>query len=1745
MADESKKNGNSNVNLIEPNDVNINTNVINGISQYQDMHIFAELTAKSKERTIIIDGNTSSKEGDIINFLGNNQDIDNPNHLNFTTNYYDGSTDNGIHYEGFGITNIKITTNSSFIPQVNIQFVDIRGLAFFNQTDSPYRMLFDFPPPIFRLTIKGQYGKPVSYDLHLVKYASEFSASNGNFIIDAQFVAVTFAPLTDILFRYVVNTSLIGNTESLSPNPKTKPKNTFELILQLKNLYSATSELLDTENENNKSKIIKDNLAKIDLIMEILEPKYIKKNTVLEKGGEPYLVMVESDGLTKETSVSNDNMVEVKDLTQINSSIKLQQSSGEDSVPPTRIIIVYPVGTNYFPETSSKAPSAYEYSTEDDIQYKKQLIQYRDILFKYDVSTLDFEENVDIIDPESFINSTDFLTNKKTNTKYYGMEITTFYTKLYHEKTRLLIEESDIAVELTTKINAMTAEELGMKPSIYNIFEIILNDVDEFFRTLRRTTVAAFESHNKEPNKSLLLNDLAYNESKEEGIDVYSFPLIINTTSGKQSRVSPKGLTEKGIDFPELKLVTDFIKTFGDQTNYADQFTKRDNKNDDGVNDWIPISPFDSKLGGASAQSPYIEANLPNEILKILLTRFYVLSQGTLTESFYPTSTNNNNNKLSSGAYINLYAEAEAINLASTLVNEKKLKSLTVMSDKYSKSVESFYIDIEKITDYSGTTNGSLYDFPINDTRNFPVGNGEVYTDKYNSEFKGVKLNISKVKYQGATSKQITEWKDTYKGSNCFKQNGTEYYFDFTNENLIYLRDKKRDLGESSLWNNIFGNDAASVNIVTDVGDNIRTFTRYLTQGDYVITRVTRGQVTTIRTEKNDDYPGTRNDTDAERQLIGLNEGNISFETIENNKGRYLDKGQDIIQLWSYMLGTYDDILIDTITGSKKLSSVLLLSNFGYTASPFNIYNNSLNSVVFDNTGVIEVPKYYPAYIGALLSALDDDEWYDDIVKFFTEKAGKELDNLGFYVLADLHDVNLYLSDYDKELFIGAYNTYMVEHSTIVDYIEEMYIGVNNETVDVDKPDIYYYYLNPNADDNKEIKDIDKGHYFSDVLSNLIRRTNMINYSQITFKMSEDYNLGYTSIKTLNDSEEGKEPNKYETVNKNYFEKFFTELKNKIEYIERKNKGKKDELKKISGDDNIINQLYYSFKNINDKWLTGSSNSNELYPFNREKKRLIDSFAFVDRGMNPIGETIINGEILTNMLEDPDISLFTVLSQLLSLNGFEFFPLQNFLSFENKDWEESFKIYNGGYDDEPSPCFVCMYVGGSSSYPSVSNGGFQNDGIINIEEANISGFYDDGTATQYEENVKQLEENKEFPFRQVRAFKVRFGEQNQSMFTDMKIDSKEYPETNESIQILSRLAGDNNPDAKVPIGQNLYNLYENRSYKATVTGFGNAMIQPTQYFQLENIPLFNGAYIILDVEHNIIPNKMTTSFSGTKLLEYPIPRILEANAITNYDGKTGADAVKAALDASNESTNVETDRLTNSKEKGGLESELGVDVSHWNGNCDWTKAKNDDVTFAIIKLTEGKTVNDYQYNNYDLNKNITDALDNDIMLTYYHFAKFGRTSNPETDAIDDANNFLDILGKIPDKPKMPVVLDIEEKSYSKKFKWRNRVKSINTYVETFINTMEDNGYDIMIYSRTDLIIEWDLTNYSKYPFWVARYMHPNSGIDTREPQVPKGWKWTAWQFTSKGLIGGVELTTETIGKRDLNVMKKDFLDKYR
>ena len=74
-------------------------------------------------------------------------------------------------------------------------------------------------------------------------------------------------------------------------------------------------------------------------------------------------------------------------------------------------------------------------------------------------------------------------------------------------------------------------------------------------------------------------------------------------------------------------------------------------------------------------------------------------------------------------------------------------------------------------------------------------------------------------------------------------------------------------------------------------------------------------------------------------------------------------------------------------------------------------------------------------------------------------------------------------------------------------------------------------------------------------------------------------------------------------------------------------------------------------------------------------------------------------------------------------------------------------------------------------------------------------------------------------------------------------------------------------------GLSLFNVYKSRSYTCKISAMGNVCIQPTMYFTLRNVPMFNGPYLILDVEHTIQPNTMTTTFTGVRVPFHKLPDI--------------------------------------------------------------------------------------------------------------------------------------------------------------------------------------------------------------------------------------------------------------------------------
>ena len=118
--------------------------------------------------------------------------------------------------QSFGIDSISINVKGyNAIPQVQINFVDVRGKTLFDSPEnSPYKAFFHIPWPIFYLTVKGFYGKAIKYRLHLVKFSTKFNESNGNFEVSTTFVGSTYAYLSDIPLQGLLNAPYLFPNEN-------------------------------------------------------------------------------------------------------------------------------------------------------------------------------------------------------------------------------------------------------------------------------------------------------------------------------------------------------------------------------------------------------------------------------------------------------------------------------------------------------------------------------------------------------------------------------------------------------------------------------------------------------------------------------------------------------------------------------------------------------------------------------------------------------------------------------------------------------------------------------------------------------------------------------------------------------------------------------------------------------------------------------------------------------------------------------------------------------------------------------------------------------------------------------------------------------------------------------------------------------------------------------------------------------------------------------------------------------------------------------------------------------------------------------------------------------------------------------------------------------------------------------------------------------------------------------------------
>lgn len=1435
------------IRVINPNEINNNRH--NGLPDYSKMFIFVELLATRRESTILNKRGVSSN-GNVekvydnltVSMLGYD-----PETQKFTTRWADGRNIVGKQYEGFGITNIDIVINSSYIPQVEIEFTDMRGISLFNSgKDSPYSVLHSFPPPLFQLTIKGVYGGHLTYDLHLVKQDTKFEGTNGNFVTKATFVGRTYAPLTDVLFKYIEIAPYMLQSQAGTiggSNDVTTPTNTVrDFILKSKKLYEELGEL----NEKSDDVITRQKLIN-------------KSNGLISVYGDmnnfPNSFLDTTAG-NADTKLVNLGFVFIEQKSPPSSITDIQNTNND--FPANSEIEPYQNITNNIARYDEILRSTAS-STPTDINPVLDRSKTAKLFLAFKVGTdnalsdfvkLKFKEIKSslIVRANQYSNTTignediseDFKAFTVNDEQYIGMDVSDFFQKITVQQRSYIKQVDDINTKLKTKIDSLVesqlqqfkqklsdtseSEESGFIPTIGNIFRLICNDVDKFFEVLKETAKQA-EAHH-EANKDKIFDALSVTLKNSDVKKIYPFPVyteeIVENNGKKRVKAYP-GRLPINPEFPEVRMVEDFVNAFISLKQQEAVIDLRQQEDANGNKKWIPISPVDSILGNnTNTNSPYYALKDDpgiDRFFRILHDRFIAYSQYFFASSFYEQKTFfglfNRSNKvgLNYDTIRQLIVDAEVLNISNSLDNSKMTNSIKEYAKLFASNPELFYDELEKRK------------ISLIDTNKLTINGINLYK---NPTLAGEIVDNESLKVlDGSDLRERIGVGDTNDPINVFLDSNKSYFeiFDkknkprkFTSENVIFYDDAER------------GSDYKTTYLKSIALDKIDTSISSMSERYKVIFSLYDSAINTILNKPESIY-----DKYTKAFFIA---STFTQNSIGRNVFWGIPAAMKVPQFILIYLGGY----IYHYGNSNPLAEAKSDALFD------EFYQSILN--IKDTTNATEITNSHTDIRYLLFSDKPGSDEHDFIVEDLIPSLTKSDKTL--LMTQFLNFVNG-TGDPDIQ------SDYVRLSSSLKTIITD---NINKSLLDESFEDIYSQYVNGDKYESYSLVFDSASFRENQFDSVLMLPKGLIIYGENSF--SENQETTFQTLSEINDDDDKSE------INTQFFTAFFRKLESSLTKIETERTENEAKSQSRLNDDDIKNQCYYSFKSIYDKWLAGGTFNDSGYILANKRfgGTLFDSFIFVDRAFNDISQKcIIDFRPLIESADDYDISVFTMISRLLAHNNFEFFPLQNFMAFKDNEFE---KIFNTVDNLEPNqrPIFVCMYVGGTSTQLNDPNSDYKDDGFDITNSADLP--------------VDFLNNNTDV--NAVRAFVVQYGAQNQSFFKDISLNTIEHKDTNESLIVLSQIAGDQSQSAPVPKGQNLFNTYETRSYTSTVRMLGDAMIQPTQYFQLEGIPMFSGAYMITEVHHNIKPNQMETAFKGVRMLKYPAPLVTEIAAVTGLLG---------------------------------------------------------------------------------------------------------------------------------------------------------------------------------------------------------------------------------------------------------------------
>lgn len=1506
----------------------------------------------------IFQGKNNSSESNFTSFMSGKDFGDENNFLtdSYTDITFQEVNANGeSQKESLGIDSIDISFDSHFFPLVTIKFTDVRAAALFGPTDNEYvhnkrieaiknnnklseeekakgiseeknkmsssffKSLFHFPYPRFMLSVMGYYGERVTFQLAVNDFKTSFNSSNGNFDVSVSFIGYMYGLYTDLPMSLIFTAPYYDRkywNDSIKEGRFIYTDN--QPIMTFIDFLEAYYELQKEENNEgiDSSDVLKaykklydakTSLEKILEAFEIFNAQFTTNTNSItvfhknEKDTNAFLLF--SDTTRHELTISKFN--------NLNDSVIAYNKD---------------FTTNENDQLSLKVFT--------DARLNREYIDFNlQTNTLYNISHTNNKEVDDVID---YLNSIkrEVPGIKTSDGTYRQLKYFAYYTgdfqKEVNKRLDVVVKELESRnKEVDEEMMKVIEKKLKFRPTIENVFRMIFAHIDTFIHALKTNVLDNISSSIANGDGKRRSDYLGLTEKNSDlprnctgAMTVPPFPLCKDGITGeyKYPGVYFNGSSDNIPYIDEVSFVekiVEGIKVFNDDASRIKELIENLSKEEDKSFNTVSISdilyknvnPYIS-LRNKLESVPDVDTKKAGYIEYFIFARIIMYA---ITNCISDKDLKSKINDLVNLEFENFKKANISLskNTKACLINSSRQyrvdsKILTYSNEEYEKK-EYFKFKSNYCYFFNDAFNKDDSGNKFSNTNSSTL---VVLDDSYDEA-----INICEEK-----NKDKIDTKNTIKSRESWLKTGSKDEY-----TMSYITTSKEDKSKIGFAGDYYDKKWLLLDMQVD----------YNRSGEMALTDYNAG-ILQIGDNRASYMDGNVEKAYVREYIIddiyfGINAG-IEPKSFPNKK----------------------DKPVMSVQANKYFRAFLLL---GSLSTYFNLDNGYSLETYYEIPAVQYTPKQYYNKEAKLFKHPKVLLLYYGACAYFRKNNHERLNDGTIYKDSfSLINLPLYVTDdavikYDNiykqwtlKTFTDKKKNLFLSNSELEDCLE---IKVSDGVID----DLEKYFIN--WVDSGEFKKID------DILSSDkdAKTVTMTEYDK-SYHVNKDIWITQRSASSQEDLEIKKLLCEDVYVYKkpegltsdydiySYSKEYFEAIKKAFESYQTeediKEEERKEEEKKLTDVSEVKKALYYTLKRLYDKWLScynidnvkkSNDSNNDVFKLNtpsgdkdNRKKRYttnsddnisteFNSFIFVDSFYRDISDKfLVDPDTIRQLAEaystaaimDKNASVFEFMNEIAEKNGLLFASLPVYSNFYDVNTivnifspNKKYDVTKSGKSDTPGNTYVIMYTGEASSKLDFGEDAeYDDDGIISIPDIFQSGQDKVPTSVSDLAPLLKSSEDDEINF-VVPVFGVTFGKQNQMYFKNITVNMDNPKVTDYSIANLIQISyggkhGDNE-DLDFGIGQDLYSIYANRSYTCTVEMLGCINIMPMMYFQLNNIPMFRGLYIIINVSHSVVPGNMTTKFTGVRVSKNHIGLVRTIFAYQGHLDKVNTDGISLSI----------------------------------------------------------------------------------------------------------------------------------------------------------------------------------------------------------------------------------------------------------